>query len=524
MSSALPRTPFDIAALEHQVGWRDSLRWPVAPSEERAASLGIAGRLLEFMREMGGHDWRDAVVAAGPVVLNASATLARAALAVERAQQSGIVLAGGPPEISFLVDGTGHDRIETPISRHTPVRSRWPAMRHFARTASWTPAWRLPRAFLRPDATAVTHNALLRTYAHGGRLAVRFRQAERVLDTAGALSDFEVGHDATDLATGVVDAVLSCLDLEEPRRYWLDLLLRRRVAASIASARAELCAVSRSRGLPREIWLGTAGRMPARIVAVAARRRGARVTSFDHGGGLFLSQLHAGTVMRELAVVDRIVVATETVAELGRRALPDRSPAVTREVLPADGDPTFRRVRPAKPGRRNIRRVLYLPSTLRGFRTLIPPLLPDVVALDWQMRLAHMLSRLPIELAIRPHPESLLSGTRHPATREFTPLVDQPFHRTIDVVDAFVFEYPNSTAFWEALCTDRPTVWIDLGTGNLSREARAVVARRCRIVGAHFDDRNRPQIDESVLADAVCGGPVTADPTEMRRLLAGDVS
>ena len=133
-----------------------------------------------------------------------------------------------------------------------------------------------------------------------------------------------------------------------------------------------------------------------------------------------------------------------------------------------------------------------------------------------------MLSRLPIELAVRPHPESLLPGARHPVALEFTPLVDEPFYRTVGKVDGFVFEYPNSTAFWEALCTDRPVVWIDLGTGSLSQETRAVVARRCRIVEARFDDRNRPQIDEVALADAVCGGPFTADPSEMRTLLAGD--
>ena len=221
-------------------------------------------------------------------------------------------------------------------------------------------------------------------------------------------------------------------------------------------------------------------------------------------------------------VVDRIVVATETVAELGQRALAIPTPAVTREVLPAGGDPTFRRIRTTKPAHAGVRRILYLPSTLRGFRTLIPPLLPDVVALDWHMRLARMLSRLPIELAVRPHPESLLPGARHPVALEFTPLVDEPFYRTVGKVDGFVFEYPNSTAFWEALCTDRPVVWIDLGTGSLSQETRAVVARRCRIVEARFDDRNRPQIDEVALADAVCGGPFTADPSEMRTLLAGD--
>ena len=446
ISTGQTRTPFDLAASERESGWRDSLRWPVAPSEERFLALGVADRLLEFVRELDDHDERDTVVLAGPVVLNAAATLGLAALAVERAEQSGIVLAGGPPEVSFLADGTGDGYFETPMHRHPPVRARWPALRRIARTASWTPAWRLPRAFVCPDATAVTHNPILRTYARSGRLAVRFRQAEQMLDAAGVPPDSIVGDADSDLSARLVGALLSPLAFEELRRARLASLLQGRVATSIAKARAGLHAVSEWRGLPREIWLGSAGNRHARMIAVASRRRGVRTTGFDHGGGLFIGGLNAGTIVNELAVVDRIVVATEMVAKLGQRALSVPAPSVTREVLPAAGDPTFRRIRAAMAVRTGVRRILYLPSTLRGFRTLVPPLLPDVVALDWHMRLAQMLSRLPIELAARPHPESLLPGTRHPAARAFTPLVDEPFHRAVGMVDAFVFEYPNSTA------------------------------------------------------------------------------
>ena len=429
--------PFDLAASERETGWRDSLRWPVALSEERAVALGIADRLLSFMRSLDDGGERDDVVVAVPAVLNVAATLCLAALAVERAEQSGIVLAGGPSEIAFLDSGSGDGHFDTPMQRHPPVRARWPVLRHVARTASWTPAWRLPRALLRPDATAVTHNPILRAYARSGRVAVCFRQAERILDAAGVPSDPIVSDTDSDLAARLVDTLLSPLALEESRRARLALLLKGRVSVTIAKVGAELRAVSEWRGLPREIWLGSAGRMPARIIAVAVRRRGGHVTGFDHGGGLFMGESRAGIFLKELAAVDRVVVATEEVARLGQRALSALPPKMMREVLPAEGDPTFRRIRIGKPVRTRIQRVLYLPSTLRGFRTLVPPLLPDVIALDWQMRLAQMLSQLSIELAVRPHPESLLPGLRHPAAQAFTPLVDEPFHRTVSKVGLF---------------------------------------------------------------------------------------
>ncbi len=530
------RVPFDLAALESRTGWRDSPRWPVTPSEERAAALAIADRLLGFVQRLDDGDERDAVVLAAPVVLNTVATLGLAALAVERGERSGIVLVGGPPEVSFLSDGAGDGGFESPLVTQALARARWPALRHVARTASWTPAWRLPRALLRPDAVAVTHNSILRAYARNGRRTIRFRQAERALDAAGvppgvlevvsgAPGPF-VDDAASDLAGRLVGAVLSELPLDDTRTARLTFLLRGRVASSITAARVGLRAVSGWRGLPREIWLGTCGRIPARMIAVAARRRGARITSFDHSGGVFLCDLHAGIILRELAVPDRLVVGTEKLASIGRRALPVHPPTVTREVLSVNGDPVFRRIRAGKSTKTNsgIRRVLYLPKPPLGFRTVVPPLLPDVISLDWHVRLARMLSRLPIELAVRPHPEGILPGLRHPVAREFTPLVDPPFHRVVHMVDALVFDFPDSTAFMEAMCTRRPVVLIDLGMGDLSPETRAAVARRCRIVQTRFDDGNRPQIDEAALADAVCGGPSTVDPTEIRMLLAGDRS
>ena len=516
------RIPFDLTASEQEAGWRDALRWPLDPVEGRAVALDLADRLAGFLAELDDQDELDTAVLAAPVVLNSAATLGLAALAVERATQSGIALTGGPPEIAFLAGASGSCDVDTPLAAQPPVPPRWPALRHVARTASWTPARRLPRAFLRPDATAVTHNPVLRAYARNGRLAVRFWQAERMLDAADVPAESTPDDAASDLAARLVGAVLPAMALTESRCARLARLLRSRTAVFLATAQTALRAVSGWCQLPREVWLGTTGRMPARVIAVAARRRDGRVTSFDHGGGLFLGRIGPAAIIRELAVIDRIVVATEALATLGRRALPFPVPAVAQEVLPAGGDPTFRRICTGEPPSTNRRRVMYLPTPLRGFRQLLPPLLPDVIALDWHIRLAKTLSELPIELVVRPHPEGALPGSRHPVTKAFTPMINGPFHRVVGMVDGFVFDYPHSTAFWEALCTDRPVAWVDLGTSDLSEEALAVVGRRCRIVEARFDDRNRPQIDRAALEDAVLGGPSTADPAEVRKLLAGD--
>ena len=512
--------PFDLAATKQATRWRDVLRWPLDLAEGQAAALNVADRLAEFLTVLHDQDEKDTAVLAAPVALNGAVTLGLAALAIERSVQSGIVLDGGPPEIAFLAGEVQSLDVDTPLAGPPTVRPRWSVVRHMARTMSWTPVQRLPRVLYRSDATAVTHNPILRAYARSQPLAIRFRQDERIMEAAGVPDETAPDDGALDLAERLVCAVLPAFALNASRTARLARLLRQRVAISLGSAQAALRALSGWRHLPSEVWMGTAGRMPARAVAVAGRRRGGRITSFDHGGGVFLGQTRAATLIREFSVVDRVVVATEATAALGRRSQPFRPPATVREVLAADGDPTFKRIPASESAREHRRRVMYLSASLRGFRQFVPPTLPDVVALDWHMRLAKTLSNLAIELVVRPHPEGALPGASHPVTKLVRPMLDGRLHQVVGLVDRFVFEFPHSTAFWEALCTNRPVVWIDLGTSDLCDDVRAVVGRRCRIVKAHFDDRNRPQVDFASLEEAVCGGPSTANPTEVRALLA----
>ena len=57
-------------------------------------------------------------------------------------------------------------------------------LRRLARMRTWTAPARLPRALLRPDAVAVSHNPLLCAVAANAGRAVGFRHAETMLDAA----------------------------------------------------------------------------------------------------------------------------------------------------------------------------------------------------------------------------------------------------------------------------------------------------------------------------------------------------
>ncbi len=51
---------------------------------------------------------------------------------------------------------------------------------------------------------------------------------------------------------------------------------------------------------------------------------------------------------------------------------------------------------------------------------------------------------------------------------------------------------------------------------------KKMIARRCRVIAAHFDARNRPLVEMAELKDALCTAPERADPGEFRALLMGE--
>jgi len=127
-----------------------------------------------------------------------------------------------------------------------------------------------------------------------------------------------------------------------------------------------------------------------------------------------------------------------------------------------------------------------------------------------------------MDLSCRPHPEGILKGQRHPLAH-IAPVSPQSFEKHIEATDVFVFEYIQSTAFYEALCTDRRIVLIDMGLPIMIGDAREMLERRCQIVRAYYDECNRPHVDRLELAEAILGYGDDGDPSEFLHLLVGDL-
>ncbi len=141
----------------------------------------------------------------------------------------------------------------------------------------------------------------------------------------------------------------------------------------------------------------------------------------------------------------------------------------------------------------------------------------ELVYTDWSQRLTAMLARLPSELVIKPHPMTVPAHGRHPLEAQ-AEVRYEPFESIMAEGDVFVCDAIFSTAFWETMCNDRPVVFIDLGNIGRNAALEPIFRRRCRVVAAHYDERNRPQVDAAELEAAVADGADREDPSTYRQL------
>lgn len=517
--------PFNIATAESKRDWRIGFRWPVALSSVQTVLLSQFRSYLQCIKLTRDPRHQAILLLAANHLLAATRPLLQAAQVVKAEREHGVSVVGGPPELDYLRERGSADvpffRAALDIS---PTRLRGLALRRAARVWSWS-GWRgLPASLLAPDAVAVSHNALLRDAARRTRYRLSFRHADSWLERIRARYP-NVGP--VKLVDELEEMVTKCLippEIEAVRSAGpVHALVRRRAQYYLSQAAGDLARLSKWRRLPRVLWSGTGGYYPARAFGLEVLRRGGSVRRFDHGGTSGMVARHEPVMLTELSVSTDFVTATESVARLVRQqgAEPSTVGSAPARVVGHVGDPTFKIVDRRACARGMPRpTILYVSTILLGFRQLYPPLLPDPVYLDWQLRLVEMLLKMPIRLVCKPHPEGLMAGRPHPleAVAETT---TQSFEAVMHEADGFVFDYPQSTTFWESLCTSKRVVFVDLGITGFNPSVAAEIHRRCRVVPVEYGTDHLPYVNVNLLANSVLEDWNEEDPSFFRRMLAG---
>ena len=518
------RTPFDLAAAERSHGWRDEFAWPLDHAGTYGPVMAFVRRVLVAIDRFSDLDLRDVLLVCAPRMIASAATLIETALLIKAADRWGLAIDGGPVEVYRLKGDTPPNDITfTQPSETMRKRLNWPLLRRVTRTKSWTPWSRMPAALLAPKTIAISHNSLLQEQAR--RASVGFHHADLLLNSEASHANFWE-PDATERLFSVIkDALFGVEELSADMHERVADLSRTELAPHIAEALQLTSAARGIRRMPRAIWAGTGGYRPARAIRIEARRRGIPVTGFDHSAAAGFIAEREPLTLAELAVSDRFTVTSRGVLRmLTSDGNPSLLPNISRaEIVAGAGDPSFAWSLPPRDRVKNrTPRVLYVSGAFVGFRQRIPPRIPDVVKLDWQLRLTEALQTMAIELKTQMHPGGVLQGRPHPVNLVSVPS-GQPFEISASWADVLLFDVVQSTTFTMALCTSRPIVLIDHGMNHFSDEMVSMLKQRCHVIPIARDDRNRPIVDFGMLEDALrVAADTRPDPSEFRRLYAGE--
>jgi hypothetical protein len=144
----------------------------------------------------------------------------------------------------------------------------------------------------------------------------------------------------------------------------------------------------------------------------------------------------------------------------------------------------------------------YLGEQLGDFPNRKPP---DPLYLDWQIDLVLAIKALGYRVLVKPHPAGIAHEARYLA-RYTEGELGGLFDPATVSADAFVFDFAG-TAFFDALATDIPMVFADMGVRPYDPIVYDDFVTRCPIAPAARDERGRFRIDReqlgNVLANAI---------------------
>lgn len=509
--------PLTLAATALPGGWQDSIAWPVSLDDRRARTVGLIGRALDWLHGIADANAQRAAILASADFLTVTGRVIDRAHVLAGVRGSGQDIAGGDAESAYL--WRGGDLPDAKPRRPAIPGGTLRRLRGLRHARRWTPAWRLPATALAPHATVLSLNDLLVDCARRASLRLDYTDPRLLLPAAAATA--AVPDDADrDLATRWVDDAFAGSNLPEPFATRARALVANHAERGIAAARALFEALRHQR-LPQHLWAGTGGNMTTRALGLETMQRGGSVTRFNHGGSVGMTDYADKLAFLEFTASTRYVAPTAAIADILRTDAARRAWAEPDAIDHGHGDPLFARIAARTPRTRPARpTVAYVTCLFPVNQIHFPPVPPDPVYFAWQLRLIATMQRLPVDLVCRPHPENLILFDRQPLEGHAT-LSNAPFGAVVDASDVMLFDWAQTTSFWETLCSDRPVVLVDVNRTAFHPAVRAVIKRRCHIVPTRSDDRNLPTVDHDELAAAICDAPARADPDEIRSLLAG---
>ncbi|SIS51326.1 hypothetical protein SAMN05421779_102416 [Insolitispirillum peregrinum] len=520
---------YDITAVEQ---WPDdAIRWPTSVEDAHALNKALISGVVAIAGQESDTASRTAFMLAAPVLDVTVLTLCMTWLTWRRAEALGIKFRFQRPGLvrtlceGGIMDGAFFSReIENRMQRNAmPQKHSW-----LRSAAHGLMTNRRPVLPWEQRTGVFNHNTMLQGMARADRQRhFTYLMTDQVFrhHRAGDLPEApaSVQKRLTEMVEALTARVLPVLealgggDLAPLRQVMLQSC-----SAFLAEVARYDAALSRAwRDVPAELWTGTGGNLMTRLLRLAVQREGGTVTGFDHGGGC---HIHANLMpfqVNELAFCDRFIVDAPAKAEILSRgisregSLDGAMPRIDATSGPRASWP-FRKGQGAQPPKR----VMYVTTAFVGeMQYPLQPLLPDPVYADWQGRLVDGLAGQGLEVLVKQHPEGLRRGVplKRSQAGEF---LGGRFGDVMDQADAFVLDYPATSTLWEAICSEKPVVFIDHHLAHWNPEVWQDFSARCAIVPSRMDEDGRPQVDFAEVAAALQTAPDDGGAFARKYLLA----
>lgn len=255
--------------------------------------------------------------------------------------------------------------------------------------------------------------------------------------------------------------------------------------------------------VPSLLLTGSLGMLWNSVLALAVRRSGGKVISFDHGFGCNIWS-SSTTAFVETQLTDQFFTFSEFSAKaiqsnMKLQCFSNKKPEIkfynTKQkkiILKSSGVV-----------KSQCEKIMYVQPLFIGDQGELDPIMPNIVSVDWQIRLLGQLRSLGYDVLLKPHP---LSGTQIP-TEQLEKLsvkvLTQPFEDVCMDADVLIFDYALSTTFNLGILSGKPMVYFNFSDAKYPDELQSALHNRIEIVHGTYDEENRAQVDWATVQTAI---------------------
>jgi hypothetical protein len=248
-----------------------------------------------------------------------------------------------------------------------------------------------------------------------------------------------------------------------------------------------------------------------RVMAFAAKRKGAHVVAFSHGNDACATE-NISQPFLEYAICNEFVSisqrASDNHAEQRRRV--DWGFCSETRFRSLETSRYQKILRSKMRGQRQIKTVMLIGFPMHPLRYVYGRGDFFPFRLSAELDTARILRAAGYRVLYKPHPETQRTTSEIMAAR-VDEIILAPFEAVMDQADCFVFTYPITTTFGVALASNTPIVMLDHEGRRWIQGAYKKLKRRCVMVPTSLDGNGRNIFSETDLLNAITQAPANMD-------------